>query len=81
MDKVRHPFSFIGAMNLNFAIRIALRSLLSPAKQDKVDELKKRFNQFKQQFDRGISVQSATTLQMLLEVIGMVLHRRSEAKH
>jgi hypothetical protein len=63
----------------NFAIRIALRSLLSPGKQDKIDELMKRFNWFKQQFDRGVSVQSAGTLEVLLEDIGMVLHLRSKA--
>ncbi len=54
----------------NFAIRIALRSLLSHGKQDKIDELTKRFNWFKQRFDRGISVQSAGTLEMLLNEMG-----------
>ena len=40
----------------NSAIRIALGSLLSPHKQEKIDEFTKRFNRFKQQFDRGVSV-------------------------
>jgi len=59
-------------------IRIALHSLLSRGKQDKVDELTKRFEQFKQQFDRGISVQSVGTLEMLLELIGTVLYLPSK---
>ena len=58
----------------NIVIRIALRSLLSPEKQEKVEELTKRFDRFKQQFDRGISVQSAGTLEMLLELIGTILY-------
>ena len=58
----------------NIAIRIALRSLLSPEKQEKAEELTKQFDRFKQQFDRGISVQSAGTLGMLLELIGTILY-------
>jgi hypothetical protein len=65
----------------NSAIRIALGSLLSPHKQEQIDELTKRFNLFKQQFDRGISAQSAGTLEMLLEDMGTVLHLRSKANH
>jgi len=56
------------------AIRIALGSLLSPRKQEQIDELTKRFNRFKQQFDRGVSVQASGTLEMLLEDMGTVLH-------
>jgi hypothetical protein len=65
----------------NIAIRIALRSLLSPGKQDEINELTKRFDRFKQQFDRGISVQSVGTLEMLLEVIGMILHLPFKANY
>jgi hypothetical protein len=74
-------YNFISALIGNFMIRTALRSLLSPGKQDKIDELTKRFNWFKQQFDRGISVQLAGTLEMLLEDMGMVLHLYSKANH
>ncbi|KIM90662.1 hypothetical protein PILCRDRAFT_941 [Piloderma croceum F 1598] len=38
--------------------------------KEQIDELTNGFNRFKQQFDRGISVQTATgTLEMLLEQI------------
>ena len=57
----------------NPAIRIALGSLLSHSDREDVDKLTKRFNQFKQRFDRGVSVQAAGTLEMLLEEMGMFL--------
>ena len=57
----------------NPAIRIALGSLLSHSDREDVDKLMKRFNQFKQRFDRGVSVQAAGTLEMLLEEMGMFL--------
>ena len=67
------PFLWISTI-ANPAIRIALGSLLSPRKQEQIDELTKRFNQFKQQFDRGVFVQVAGTLEMLLEDMGTVLY-------
>ena len=57
----------------NPAIRIALGSLLSYSDQEDIDKLTKRFNQFKEQFDRGVSVQAAGTLETLLEEMGMFL--------
>ena len=57
----------------NPTIRIAPGSLLSHSDQENIDELTKRFNRFRQQFDRGVSVQAAGTLEMLLEEIGMFL--------
>ena len=57
----------------NPAIRIVIGSLLSHSDQENIDELTKRFNRFKQQFDRGVSVQAAGTLEMLLEEMGMFL--------
>lgn len=83
-DKVRDCvcfYDFVGALIGNSAIRIALRSLFSPGRQDKINDLTKRFNRFKQQFDRGISVQSAGNLEMLLEDMSMVLHLRSKANY
>jgi len=67
------PFLWISTI-ANPAIRIALGSLLSPRKQEQIDELTKRFNRFKQQFDRGVFVQVAGTLEMLLEDMGTVLY-------
>ena len=58
----------------NSVIRIALGSLLSPHKQEKIDELTKRFNRFKEQFDRGVSVQAARALETLLEEMGTSFH-------
>ena len=58
----------------NSAIRISLHSLLSPRKQEQIDELTKRFSRFEQQFDRGVSVQAAANLEMLLNDLGMVSH-------
>ena len=60
----------------NPAIRIALGSLLSYSDQEDIDKLTKRFNQFKEQFDRGVSVQAAGTLETLLEEMGMFLRLR-----
>lgn len=39
--------------------------------RDKVDELAKRYKSFKQQFDRGLAVQSGANLETLLEAISM----------
>jgi len=82
MDEVRDSGSMIhwGFIE-TIATRIALHSLLSRGKQDTIDELIKRFDRFKQQFDRGISVQSAGSLEMLLEWIGAVLHLPSNANY
>ena len=57
----------------NPTIRIALRSMVSDSDQENIDEITKRFNRFKEQFDRGVSVQAAGTLEMLLEEMGMFL--------
>ena len=56
--------------NHNLANVTALRSLLSPDTQEDIDELTKRFTRFKQQFDRGIAVQSGATLETLLDDMG-----------
>ena len=65
----------------NPAIRIALGSLLSYSDQDDIDKLTKRFNQFKEQFDRGVSVQAAGTLETLLEEMGMFLRLRPKVNY
>ena len=57
----------------NPTICIALRSLVSDSDQENIGEITKRFNRFKEQFDRGVSVQAAGTLEMLLEEMGMFL--------
>ena len=65
----------------NPAIRIALGSLLSYCDQEDIDKLTKRFNQFKEQFDRGVSVQAAGTLETLLEEMGMFLRLRPKVNY
>ena len=57
----------------HFVICVVLRSL-SPRHREEIDKFTQQFNRFKQQFDRGIAVQSASTLEMLLENIGLFLH-------
>ncbi|PVF92107.1 WD40 repeat-like protein [Serendipita vermifera] len=42
------------------------RSVLSTADRDRIEDLKIRFERFKGQFDRGVLIQSASTLQELL---------------
>jgi hypothetical protein len=80
MDTVRQNFN-VSAIT-NSVIRITLRLLLSLRKQEQIDELTNRFNRFKQQFDRGISVQTvAGTLEMLLEQMGTALHPCSKVNH
>lgn len=46
-----------------------MRALYSSSNQDQIDNLTKRFEVFKQQFDRGVSVQSAMTLEAVLNAI------------
>ena len=65
----------------NSGIRIALDSLLFNSNQEKIDELTKRFNRIKQQFDRGVSVQAAGTLEVLLEEMGTISHLRLKANY
>ena len=65
----------------NPAIRIALGSLLSYSDQEDIDKLTKRFNWFKEQFDRGVSVQAAGTLETLLEEMGMFLRLRPKVNY
>ena len=65
----------------NPTIRIALGSLLSYSDQEDIDKLTKRFNQFKEQFDRGVSVQAAVTLETLLEEMGMFLRLRPKVNY
>jgi hypothetical protein len=79
MDTVRQNFNVLAITNS--VIRITLRLLLSLRKQEQIDELTKRFNRFKQQFDWGISVQIAGTLEMLLEQMGTTLHPCSKVNH
>ena len=62
-------------------MRIALDSLLFNSNQEKIDELTKRFNRVKQQFDRGVSVQAAGTLEILLEEMGTISHLRPKANY
>jgi hypothetical protein len=47
-----------------------LKSVVSSAASDELAELKKRFELFKQEFDRGIAIQSAVTLESLLKALG-----------
>jgi hypothetical protein len=47
-----------------------MRALHSSSDQDQIDGLSKRFVHFKQQFDRGVSVQSAATPEAVLNTIG-----------
>ncbi|PVG00008.1 WD40 repeat-like protein [Serendipita vermifera] len=62
----------------NFILRYTSRSGTTTAKDSifsssdhaHIQNLKSRFEQFKQQFDRGVSVQSALNLEMLLTEIG-----------
>jgi hypothetical protein len=62
-------------------IWIALGSLLSPGKQDKIKELTKRFDRFKQQFDRGVSVQALGALEMVLKDMGTLFHLPFKANY
>ena len=57
----------------NPMVHIALGSLVSHSDQENINKIAKQFNWFKQQFDRGVSVQAAGTLEMLLEEMGMFL--------
>ena len=61
---------FTGALLRIFRSGIAPRLLLSSGEQDNLEELTKRFDRFKKQFNRGISAQSGVTSEMLLELIG-----------
>ena len=58
-----------------------LRLLLSSRNQKRIEELTTRFARFKQQFDRGIAIQSGATLETLLEDMGKILHLFFEANH
>jgi hypothetical protein len=40
-----------------------MRAVISSSDQDQIDSFAKRFECFKQRFDRGISIQSAVTLE------------------
>jgi hypothetical protein len=51
-----------------------MRALHSSSDQDQIDILTKRFEGFKQQFDRGVSVQSAVTLETMLNAISEQCH-------
>lgn len=54
---------------LRYTSRSGIEAILSSTDRDTVNGLKLRFEQFKQQFDRGISVQSALAVEKLLESI------------
>jgi hypothetical protein len=60
---------------------LVLRLLLSSETQEQIDKLSKRFIRFKQQFDRGIAVQSAAALEKVLKDMGAFLHPRLEPNH
>lgn len=83
MGEVRQYFdAFLHCFISHFVIRTALLSLLSSHNKNEIDELTQRFNLFKQQFDRGVAVQSAATLEMLLKDLGTFLqtHFRFQSK-
>jgi hypothetical protein len=46
-------------------------SILSSSDRDQIRDLQSRFEKFKQQFDRGVYVQSASNLEVLLTEIGI----------
>ncbi|PVG01360.1 WD40 repeat-like protein [Serendipita vermifera] len=50
-------------------IKAALDPVLSSSEKDQIDRLTTRFDLFKQQFDRGVSIQSLATLDQLLASI------------
>jgi hypothetical protein len=58
------------APDFGFAIMTALRLLEGQSTREQIDGLTDRFSRFKQQFDRGVSVQSAATLETLLKDMG-----------
>jgi hypothetical protein len=67
--------------NCSIVIATALRLPLSSCTQGKFDELTKQFAKFKQQFDRGLAVQSAAMLETLLDDMGTYLYLFFEANH
>jgi hypothetical protein len=52
-------------------VAIAEESIFSSSDHDRIQVLKARFEQFKQQFDRGLSVQSPLSLEALLKELGI----------
>ena len=81
MNNVRDSVSLSSVTPYREYCHTALLSLLSSGKREKIDELTKRFDRFKKQFDRGIAVQSVGTLETLLEEMGMALHQPFKANH
>jgi hypothetical protein len=64
------PFlSFNASLTTLFAATFK-ESLFSSSDRDQIQDLRARFERFKQQFDRGVSVQSALNLEALLTEIG-----------
>ena len=48
----------------------AMRAMSSSSDRDQIGDLMRRFEVFKQKFDRGVSVQSAANLEAVLNAIG-----------
>ena len=46
-----------------------MRAMYSSSDQDQINDLKRRFEVLKHQFDRGVAVQSAVTLETVLKAI------------
>jgi hypothetical protein len=68
MGSVRQPFLLVCPKLMHF-IEAAMDPVLSSSERDQIDRLTTRFEQFKQQFDRGISLQSIVTMDQLLNSI------------
>jgi NACHT domain len=65
------PVAFItNRRRLTFPKVHALRSAVSSSIHEKVDSLNQRFDQFTRQFDRGVNVQSAITVDSILKKLG-----------
>jgi hypothetical protein len=67
-DGISTPFLLVCSKLMHF-IEAAMDPVLSSSERDQIDRLTTRFEQFKQQFDRGISVQSIVTMDQLLNSI------------
>jgi hypothetical protein len=56
---------------ITLSIATVKESLFSSSDRDQIQDLQARFERFKQQFDRGVSVQSALNLEALLTELGI----------
>lgn len=50
-----------------------MHALYSSSNQDQIENLTSQFEAFKQQFDRGISVQSAMTVEAMLNALSNLI--------